>query len=193
MSFNYTFSLLGKCLKCQGKQTIKINSPATGELLQCKQRGPGLLQPLPRVCRGRKWCGGASFLSCYHPWNRHHVLQAAVCQFPSGKLGILPPATTGVRGNQQHWLRLGSASLPQHRMRPIPLTEKYTKGNEMPRASPTAGPKANLATLALRPNQEESSSARLITSNHSKRNKSQFSHQACWGLGGKEKKVQSRY
>lgn len=152
-----------------------------GELPQCKQRGPGLLQPLPWVCM-RRWCRGASFLSHYHPWIRHRVLQAAVCQFPGGHLGILPPATTGVRGNQQRWLRLSSASLPQHWMQPMPLTkrDKYTKGSEVPRVSPTAGPKANLATLALRPNQAESSSARLITSNHSKRNKSQFSHQA-WG------------
>lgn len=123
MSFNYTFSLLGKCLKCQGKQTIKIYFPATGELLQCEQRGPGLLQPSPRLCV-RSWCRGASFLSHNYPWVRHHVLQAAMCQFPNGHSGILPLPTTGVRRNQQHWLRLSSASFPQHRMHPHSIDKK---------------------------------------------------------------------
>lgn len=48
MSFNYTFSLLGKCWKCRGKQTIKI-------YFACYRRAPemarrGRLQILLRVC-----------------------------------------------------------------------------------------------------------------------------------------------
>lgn len=139
------------------------------------------------------------------PALREELVQRSVVPEPQLPLGKAPCAagshvpipqwTLGNSSSANHWCKKKSATLAQVKLSFVSSAPnappfhwqkkgKYTKGSEMPRTSPSDGPKATLATLAPRPNQAESSHAGLITSNHSKRNKSQLSHRA-WGVGKK--------